>query len=71
MALVHSEICAAASSAWTPQRWLSWLIEWLQKWRRAAADRRYLAGLNDYNLKDLGLSRHDVDHEAISRDRFR
>jgi len=70
MALVHSEKCAVESSGWTPRRWLSRLIDGLREWRRAADDRHHLAGLNDHNLKDLGLSRHDVDQGAPPRDRL-
>jgi uncharacterized protein YjiS (DUF1127 family) len=70
MALVQSGKCAVDSSGRTPPRWLSWLIDGLWEWRHAAADWRYLAGLNDYYLRDLGLSRHDVDQDAMSRDRF-
>jgi uncharacterized protein YjiS (DUF1127 family) len=70
MALVHSGKCAVGSSGWTP-RLLARLIAWLREWRRAADDRHYLAALNDYNLKDLGLSRHDVDQGAAPRDLIR
>ena len=70
MALVHSEKYGGESPGWIPQRLLPWLINWLQGWCRAAADRCYLAGLNDYNLRDVGLSRHDVDPDALSRRRF-
>ncbi|MBA4095740.1 MAG: hypothetical protein C0484_03090 [Rhodospirillum sp.] len=38
---------------------LRWLIRWLSAWRRNAASWRQLATLNDYYLRDLGLSRHD------------
>lgn len=70
MALVHSEKCAVSLSGRTPWRLLSQLIGRLQAWRRASAERRYLAGLSDDSLRDLGLSRHDVDPDAMSRDRF-
>ena len=32
----------------------------LAAWRRRAEEQRYLSDLNDYCLKDLGLSRSDV-----------
>ena len=70
MALVHNEKCAVESAGGMPWRWLSWLIDWLQEWRQAVADQHCLASLNDHNLRDLGLSRHDVDRDAVSRDRF-
>lgn len=70
MALVHDGKHVVGPSAWTPGRLLRWLINGLPEWRRAAADRRYLAGLNDHNLRDLGLSRHDVDRDVPFRDRY-
>jgi len=70
MALVYSEKCAVESSGRTSWQWLSWLIDWLREWHRAADDRHYLAGLNDHDLRDLGLSRHDVDRDATLRDRL-
>jgi uncharacterized protein YjiS (DUF1127 family) len=46
------------------------LIGWLRRWHRATDDRHYLASLNDHNLKDLGLSRYDVDRGSTFRDRL-
>jgi uncharacterized protein YjiS (DUF1127 family) len=43
---------------------LRWLIDLMSTWRRDAANRRYLATLNEYNLKDLGLSRHDLPPDS-------
>ena len=40
------------------------LIHWLSTWRRNAASWRHLATLNDYYLKDLGLSRHDFPPDS-------
>jgi uncharacterized protein YjiS (DUF1127 family) len=47
-----------------------WLLSWgrffrrmaglLSAWRQDAADRRYLSGLNEYYLRDIGLAREDV-----------
>ena len=68
MALVQSEKYAANSSAWTAR--LFWLIDRLQVWRRAIGDQHYLASLNDHNLRDLGLSRHDADQDAMFRNRL-
>lgn len=35
-------------------------IDLVSAWRRDVAERRCLAGLRDYYLKDIGLSRDDV-----------
>ncbi|HKP25961.1 MAG TPA: DUF1127 domain-containing protein [Dongiaceae bacterium] len=70
MALVHSGKYAVESRESTRWRWFTWLKGRLQAWRREADDRHYLAGLNDHNLRDLGISRHDVDRDAALRDRF-
>jgi uncharacterized protein YjiS (DUF1127 family) len=43
---------------------LRWLIRWLSAWRQNAASWRQLATLNDYYLKDLGLSRHDFPPDS-------
>jgi uncharacterized protein YjiS (DUF1127 family) len=68
MALVHGGKYVVGSSA--RARLLHWLIAGLQEWRRAAADRRHLGDLNDHNLRDLGLRRHDVDRSVPFRDRY-
>jgi uncharacterized protein YjiS (DUF1127 family) len=70
MVLVHNGKCAVGSSAATPRRWLSWLIDQMRSWHRATDDRHYLASLNDHNLRDLGLSRLDVDQGPTFRDRL-
>jgi uncharacterized protein YjiS (DUF1127 family) len=70
MALVHGGKYVVGSSAWTPARLLRWLIARLREWRRGAADRRHLGDLNDHNLRDLGLRRHDVDRGVPFRDRY-
>ena len=43
---------------------LEWLINWLSAWRRDAASWRCLATLNEYYLKDIGLSRHDMPPDS-------
>jgi len=43
------------------RRWVDLLLAW----RRCAAERRYLADLNDYYLKDIGLSRSDTMGDEI------
>jgi len=35
----------------------------LARWRRRAADRRNLARLDDFMLRDIGLARADVEME--------
>ena len=44
-------------------RWV-WLIRRLSAWRQDAASGRDLAMLNEYYLKDIGLSRHDVPPDS-------
>jgi len=36
------------------------LLLWLERWR----ERRQLAALSDHMLKDIGVSRADIDFEA-------
>jgi uncharacterized protein YjiS (DUF1127 family) len=43
---------------------LRWLIRRLSEWRRNAASWRHLATLNEYYLKDVGLSRHDIPPDS-------
>ena len=38
----------------------AWPIHWFSAWRQNAASRRHLAALNEYYLKDIGLTRHDM-----------
>jgi len=35
----------------------------LRHWQRISRERRVLAGLNDYELKDFGANRGDVERE--------
>jgi uncharacterized protein YjiS (DUF1127 family) len=44
----------AASALWT----------WLKRWRARAAERRGLAQMTDWELKDIGVSRAEADGEA-------
>ena len=44
---------------------LRWLIRRLSAWRQNAASWRHLETLNDYYLKDLGLSRHDFPPDSF------
>jgi len=43
---------------------LAWLIRRLCAWRRDAASWQHLAMLNEYYLKDIGLSRHDIPPDS-------
>ena len=52
----------AAGGGWV-QRFADRLLTWLQRSRQ----RRQLATFSDHMLKDLGLSRADVDHETSRR----
>jgi uncharacterized protein YjiS (DUF1127 family) len=36
----------------------------LERWQARTAERRLLAGMSDYHLKDIGLSRADVEGET-------
>jgi uncharacterized protein YjiS (DUF1127 family) len=47
-------VSRAVSDAWA----------WLEQWRARAAERRALAQLTDWELKDIGISRAEADGEA-------
>ncbi len=36
----------------------------LLRWQERAAERRRLSGMEDYILRDIGLSRADIDQEV-------
>ena len=42
----------------------TWLVDKLLDWMERARGRHTLAGLTENELKDIGLSRGDVDYEA-------
>lgn len=44
--------------------WPSRLLARVHHWRQGEAEREYLAGLSDHNLRDLGLARGDVARES-------
>jgi uncharacterized protein YjiS (DUF1127 family) len=44
---------------------LAGLLALVRRWRRARRDRRELASLSDHMLRDIGLSRADVEREAL------
>jgi uncharacterized protein YjiS (DUF1127 family) len=45
-------------------RWTKWLAALPPQWAERDRSRRFLSGLDDYMLKDLGLSRADVERET-------
>lgn len=48
-------------------RWADWLIILANRvllWQELARERRHLHSLDDHMLKDMGLSRSDVEREA-------
>jgi uncharacterized protein YjiS (DUF1127 family) len=59
---VHAPPLEAAGGGWV-QRFADRLLTWLQRSRQ----RRQLATFSDNMLKDMGLSRADVDHETSRR----
>jgi uncharacterized protein YjiS (DUF1127 family) len=40
------------------------VLDTLHQWQSRSAQRRILAGMSDYHLKDIGLSRADVEGET-------
>ena len=52
---------ALGAALWTlPER----IADALYEWQRRASERHHLRQLNDHMLKDIGLSRADVEGEA-------
>jgi uncharacterized protein YjiS (DUF1127 family) len=52
------------AAAWAS---LGRLADLISTWRQRSAERRHLHGLNEFMLKDLGISRADVDRETSKR----
>lgn len=40
------------------------IIESFRRWRRVQSTRRELMSLSDAQLRDIGISRSDIDHTA-------
>jgi len=53
-----------ATPFWLTRGWLVRLNELLQGWHDRTVQRRTLVTLDDRTLRDLGLSRADVEREA-------
>ena len=47
-----------------PRRAAAAALDRLLLWQQRAAERQQLAGLSDFHLKDMGVSRADADREA-------
>ena len=61
-----SDLGRAAGVISTPlSMWSRRALGWLSVWRARARERRQLRELSDALLHDLGLSRSDVDAEAM------
>ena len=64
---VIAEQPISVSSTGTLERLVNWptraLLQ-LMRWQELYAQRRALLGMSDHMLKDLGLNRGDVMHEA-------
>jgi uncharacterized protein YjiS (DUF1127 family) len=54
---------AVSLNAGRPSFPLPDLVHLLARWRRRVADRRSLARLDDFMLRDIGLARGDVEME--------
>jgi uncharacterized protein YjiS (DUF1127 family) len=52
------------------RRRFAWPIHRFSAWRQDAASRRCLATLNEYYLKDIGLTRHDMAPDSCSPSRL-
>ncbi|MGF0241347.1 DUF1127 domain-containing protein [Rhodococcus sp. IEGM1300] len=46
-------------------QWVADLLHRLGRWNELRRERHMLAGMSDEALKDIGLSRADVEHETI------
>jgi len=63
-AAVPGALAAGARSARGLGTALVRLVDTLLDWQDRARERRHLSGLDDRLLRDIGLSRADVDHEV-------
>jgi uncharacterized protein YjiS (DUF1127 family) len=59
----HSAQAAAGLRYLTGATWQQ-LLDQLQIWRQRHSERRYLLTLDEHMLKDIGLTRADIQQEA-------
>ena len=71
MTKLNTAVCVEQSIAVSSTSTLEHLITWptrallqLMRWQELHRQRRALLGMSDHMLKDLGLNRGDVLHEA-------
>ena len=65
MTMVHSRsVPRVAVRQEQPTRRLTRLVASLRGWIKRARERRELAGLNDEQLRDVGLNRHMIRREV-------
>ena len=62
-ALVHTSLTNYHLAATPRHGLLAALAVGLRHWRRISRERQALAGLSDYELKDFGATRGDVERE--------
>ena len=62
--MVQSVQSAFANRQQTPARGLPWLLDLLIRWQERAFERKRLAAMDDHVLRDIGLSRADIDQEV-------
>ena len=62
-ALVQRSLTNYHLTAAPPRGLLAALAARLRHWNRISHERRVLAGLSDYELKDFGANRGDVERE--------
>ena len=55
----------ASTSIATLAGWAGSLLRRVLSWSARARQRRALMALDDWMLKDIGLSRTDIEHEAM------
>jgi uncharacterized protein YjiS (DUF1127 family) len=57
----HRGAGVASGLVWVP---VSWLVTAFLNWRRRRAELRSLQGLDDHMLKDIGVTRCDVERQT-------
>ncbi|XBS69338.1 DUF1127 domain-containing protein [Acerihabitans sp. KWT182] len=59
---IGSEDDASTSIDGKRRSWWAALFVWFRTWRARRRDRRTLMSLNDRQLRDIGLNRHDLPY---------